>query len=379
MKQVFAILSIAVILFSCGGRDKNQFTINGNVKGVDTGMVFILKNDAGTWIAQDSVKIQGGKFSFKGSVPAPEMYRLVLAGLEEPLFFFLENSAIEINVLPDSMTGSVVTGSATNDTYMKYRSQDDILNKKMDEMYTEYKQAEEKNDTVTLGRLNAASDSLDKEKKKLIVEFAKTNNTSIVAPYLIWKNRWQFELPEMEQIAVKFDTVLKPSKYYQSLNEYIGILQNVQVGKSAPDFTMNDSLGKPVTLSSLKGKYLLVDFWASWCGPCRHENPNVVVAYQGYHDKGFDVLGVSLDNSRDKWIEATKKDNLTWTHVSDLLRWQNAAAKLYGISSIPSNVLLDKDQVIIAKNLRGEDLRNKLAELLGPPAKAKPVKTTRKK
>ena len=146
----------------------------------------------------------------------------------------------------------------------------------------------------------------------------------------------------------------------------VEILRSVQIGQPAPDFTQNDTAGNPLTLSSLKGKYLLVDFWASWCSPCRTENPNVVEAWKKYHKKGFDILGVSLDRNRDKWIEAIDKDDLTWNHVSDLQYWSNAAAKLYGVNLIPANVLLDPEGIIIGRNLKGEDLQLELEGILGP-------------
>jgi peroxiredoxin len=379
MKNILWALTAAVILASCGGGNKNEFTINGNVKGVDSGMIYLQKNEAGTWTKLDSTNIKEGKFSFKGTVVTPEMWYLTFKGTQLVLPFFVENATIDLTVDTDSIDASVVTGSATNDLFKKYSGQMDILNKRMDDLYTQYQKAKEINDTATMNKMDLQSTELDKEKKKLIVDFAKENNKSVVAPYLILKNSWQFELPELVEISVTFDTSLRASSYYQSVMSRIDVLKKVAIGQPAVDFTMNDSLGNPVALSSFKGKYLLVDFWASWCSPCRGENPNVVKAFQGYSSKGFDILGVSFDKDREKWIQATKDDNLTWNHVSDLQGWGNAAGKLYGVNSIPANVLLDKDQKIIAKNLRGEDLQNMLADLLGPPAKIKGAKVPKKK
>jgi peroxiredoxin len=152
----------------------------------------------------------------------------------------------------------------------------------------------------------------------------------------------------------------------RSLNERVAVMKAVAVGQKAPDFTQNDVTGNPITLSSKIGsKLLLVDFWAGWCNPCRMENPKIVKVYNEFHKKGFDVFGVSLDEDKEMWVKAIADDKLTWTEVSDLQFWNNAAAKLFAVNSIPANFLLDETGKIIGKNLRGEALYNKVNEVLG--------------
>ncbi|MEI7981896.1 MAG: TlpA disulfide reductase family protein, partial [Bacteroidota bacterium] len=271
----------------------------------------------------------------------------------------------------DSADRSKITGSATQDIYKLFVTMTDDINKKMEVVYKDWKKAKETNDTVTMKRTDSISSSLDKEMKQKLLEFAKSNGKSVVAPYIIMRNSWQFELADLETIVGTFDTSLNASSYTQSVKKRIEILKSVAIGQTAPDFTQNDTAGNPVTLSLLKGKILLVDFWASWCGPCRAENPNVVKAYNAYANKGFTVLGCSFDQNRDKWLKAVRDDKLSWTQVSDLKGWGNSAGKLYGINSIPANVLLDKDQKIIGRNLHGEELEKKLSEILGPAAPEK--------
>ncbi len=366
----FALLFVAMmLLISCNAKKAGEYRIKGTVKGVNAGLIYLQRVDDGSWTKLDSAKIEKGEFSFTGSLNIPELRYLVLKGGHSSIAFFLGNYDIEMTADLDSVENTVIKGSPEQDTYQKYLKLSAELNSKVEKVYADWKKAKEAKDSIAMKALDAQSESMDVQAKQLIVSFSSENHSSVVAPFLVLKNGWQFDLKDLEGMVAKMDTSLNRSIYLQNLKRRIDILQRVEIGQTAPDFTLADTAGRPFSLASMKGKVVLVDFWASWCSPCRAENPNVVKAYGEYHDKGFDVLGVSFDTKRDRWMKAIKDDHLTWNHISDLKGWGNAAGKTYGIMSIPANVLLDKDQKIIGRNLRGEDLLKKLTELFGEPAK----------
>ena len=364
MKYLIIVFLSSIVLMSCSTQN-DHYSISGIVNGVDSGKVYLKKYDSDKWINYDSTNLVGGKFTFTGSITSPEMQQIVIKDPQFSLSLFVENSKIHVEIFPDSIDESVIEGSFTHDKYVDYLEMRSPLDKKMDEAYSNWKKARDAGDSAAMDRADSNYTSLENELKSLLQDYVKANPSIAVSPYLITRNSWQFELPELEDVVTLLDTSLNNSQYVQSLKKRVEILRTVQIGKTAPNFTMNDSTGTPITLSSLKGKILLVDFWASWCRPCREENPNVVKAYNQYSKKGFDILGCSFDKDYTKWVKAIKDDKLTWHHVSDLQGWGNVAGKLYGVNAIPANVLLDKDQKIIARNLRGDDLMKKLAELFG--------------
>ena len=230
-----------------------------------------------------------------------------------------------------------------------------------EKLYADYKKASQSQSHEIIDSLMGVYNSLSKEKNEQTGKFIGANRKSPVAVDLVKQNFFMSEYAELEEQFNKLDTSLISIPVYNEIHDRLAILEKVQVGKEAPDFTLTSLDGQEVSLKSLLGNYLLIDFWASWCGPCRQENPNVKAAYKKFHKQGFDVLSVSVDRDQNAWRKAVDEDEMTWTQLHDS---KKISGDLYGVMGIPHTLLLDKEGKIIAKNLRGDELRAKVAELL---------------
>lgn len=360
----------------------NTFNITGQLKNVDASWIYLTYTKSGKRV-MDSTKVNNGAYAFSGDLadntgaslldarPAGMMVR---SGTSVQVF--LVPGSFQITHV-DSFSNTVITGSRVNTEYKEYQAELKPYQDRQRAFFTKYMEARKNNDTAAVKALKKEGDGITQEAtEKVIYPFIKSHATSPLALYVLQSDATRDKNTKMLQSL--FDMLsdeIKNSAAGKALQAKllagdkaggsVSMLDNMSIGGTAPDFTQNDTGGKPVTLSSFRGKYVLLDFWASWCAPCRRENPNVVKAYTQYHPKGFDILSVSLDKpgDKDKWLKAIQDDGLTWTQVSDLQYFDNAVAKQYGIQGIPQNFLIDPQGKIIAKGLRGDDLEKKLEEI----------------
>jgi thiol-disulfide isomerase/thioredoxin len=365
MKKIVSILSVIVCFNYHSKAQDSSFVVNGNFEKIKSGTIFLNIYKQGQTF-KDSTIIHDGKFQFTGFVSSPFFASLTMSERKNDYFtFYVEPATMQVSGRGDSLGLLSVKGSSIND--------DDKLLKERMKPISKWEAANSKiYEAAYKDKNRKVMDSLDQvdydilaAKRKVVGAFVKENPKSIRAAMAILENFGYYaEASDVEPLYNALAPEIKNSLKGREIKKMIDTYAKVAVGKTAPEIVQFTPDSSQFSLSSLKGKYVLIDFWASWCGPCRRENPNVVAAYNQFKDKGFTILGVSYDTKKDRWLKAIATDHLDWNQVSDLQGWKNATSDEYGIKAIPSNVLVDKNGVIIAKNIFGEKLTEKLKEVL---------------
>lgn len=378
MKTLMTPALVAIALAACGTAPKPGRTITAQVEGAGGKTLYFDKFVGNKPVHVDSVKLDA---EGKGTMHLPAMpldfYSLTLGG-DQVLILLLDSAEnMSFTAREDSLQAPLrVEGSVNTALLHQYFNDAKAFDTENQQLINRLRA--DRNDSLAMGQYAKLNTSFQAKTRQFIQDHMRS--PAVLAAL----NRLdiQQEMPLFQQVKDSLRKSIPKSEYFTSYSEQVdrtaqqlaaqkqqeeqqAMLDNlIPVGSEAPDFTQNTPEGKPVSLKSLRGKVVLIDFWASWCRPCRMENPNVVKAYNKYHGKGFDIIGVSLDKTKEAWVNAIKQDGLTWNQVSDLQFWNNAAAQQYGVSAIPYSVLVGRDGKVLGKNLRGAELEAKLAEVL---------------
>lgn len=313
-----------LLLASCEPAANIQ--IQGSLQNSEAAFVYLQRFDDRSFRTIDSAKVENGRFGFEASLDLPEIYGLTTDTAKTSLLLFLEEGEIKVELNPEeNYSNSVVSGS----------------------------------------RLHAAYEAYLQNRPEDIGTYIRENPNSLVALYALYRHyAYRLSADEIQSNMALLNPDLLNTAYAATLKKLVATLESVQIGKMAPDFSAQSPDGHAISLSEkLNKSYILLDFWASWCGPCRRQKPFHKAAYERFHAEGFDIFSVSLDRDRAAWLSAIENDQLEWTHVSDLKHWNSAPAALYGVRAIPTNFLIDAEGRIVAHTLLGDDLLNKLEEL----------------
>ena len=303
--------------------------------------------------------VKNGSFEFTGNVSEPTGAYIMVIGQRGAIPFMLENANITVNA---GQAGLTVTGSEGQKIYDQFMAINATAQQEAMKLQQEYQAAN--GDQAKMQAVQEAYAKLMTDAQAKETELIKANPDSYVSTFVIVSGMGQMEYEQLKERYNLLGEKAKASAQGKAIAAQIAKLESTAIGQIAPNFTITTPEGESISLYDIKGKVKLIDFWASWCGPCRGENPHVVEIYKEYHPKGLEIFGVSLDNNKEAWVKAIADDGLVWKHGSDLKGWQSAPAQLYSVSGIPHTVLLDENNKIIAKNLRGDELKQKIAELL---------------
>ena len=376
--QIISILVIA-LLFGCKPSTSNhegEYEVFVKAEGVYDGLrAYLIKTENGrNRKATDTAIVFNGTFRFKGEIKGAEMRALTIDGVRGQTSVFIEPGNINIEIYKDSIHKSKVEGTYNNKVFNDYKNKYQEKTEAIEAVKAEFLSSEK--DSEGLKALQKKGDSLRAQLKNFGFEFIEDNNDSDFSLFILegLTNQKGFDLELATKAYESIETSIKTKNETNQLisnriKEKIESNPNkskIKIGMKAPDFTAPNPQGEQITLSKINGKVIIVDFWASWCKPCRIENPNLVKLYDTYHSKGLEIISVSLERGDQKafWIEAIKKDQLSWYNVSNLKFWQDPIAQAYSVNSIPATFILDENGTVIAERLRGSELEAKIKSLL---------------
>ncbi|WP_373518608.1 DUF4369 domain-containing protein [Pricia sp.] len=375
MKKIVLSIGLMISIAACNQKPEG-FTINGNLRGdLENGTQVFLRTvgENNQPVDVDTAKVENGKFTFTGAAETPELNYIFIDKLPGYTAVILENGDIDFNAQKDSLGLAEIKGTPQNEIFADYMDKSKELTEQAQSIQQDMQQANVKKDTATAKSLQDEMVELQDKYKNFELDYIESHPDALISALLIDRalGTGTVTAEEAQVMYEKLSPEIKKTKVATAIQERLegqkqaeANAKNTSVGAKAPDFSAPTPDGKDLALNDALGKVTLVDFWAAWCKPCRAENPNIVNIYEKYHDKGLNVLGVSLDRTAEAWKKAIKDDGLTWQHVSHVAYFNDPIAKLYNIDAIPAAFLLDENGVIVAKNLRGPALEAKVAELL---------------
>jgi peroxiredoxin len=364
MKKLFLGLALIGVITACS---TDSYKVSGKFEDVTSGTVYLKKIEAQGVTELDTATIEEGSFTFEGSVEHPELHLIFFEENRSPIAFFLENTNTTITASTESMDDAEVKGSELSALFASFNDEVPHM-EKVEKMREEFFAAQSQQDQATMESIMADMETIVEEQQAYYRNFVKENKDNVVGAFLALNMAQSLELEELEEITASLEENLSDHPYVIQLQEMLEPLKAqrdaeaaLNIGNEAPSFTLPNMEGEEVNLADFKGKYVLVDFWAAWCRPCREENPILKRAYDRFGGENFEIVSVSLDQTAEAWQQAVAEDDLNWTLLRDSV---GSVAQTYGVQSIPNTWLLDKEGKIMQKQIRGEELITVLEDLL---------------